>query len=1075
MLKHTLGSLSLLALATATAAAQDADPSDPFLRYPDVCGAKIVFSFAGDLWLQDGAAAQARQLTNSAGPESFAKFSPDCTQLAFTARIDGDDQVYVMPAEGGEARRLTSHPARKGMVARWGNDNQVVGWSPDGSAVLFRSMADAAMLSQGNLYTVKLSSGAVAPAGTARAGAGVFSPDGRQILYSPWSRDFRTWKHYRGGWAQDLWIFDRDSGSARQLTRTDATERDPIWTRQGLYFLSDRNGRMNLFSQDPASGEAVQLTRHDDDAMWASADRDGNIVYEVNGRIWRFDPSTGTTAQISIRVPSDAMQARPRFASYGEQIDSYAPSADGERALFTARGDIFDVATGETPVRALTASSDAQDREAAMSADGKWVAFISDRGGEEELWVKPMDGSAARQVTRGNRNRFSHPQWAPDGKRVAMSGKDGAIYLVEIATGAMREAGRSGSVFVADYSWSPNSRYLAYTRFGPTDMGQIQILDIVTGKTTAATDPLYNSAQPIFSSDGNYLYLVTEREFSTTFSGREWNFQIPRQRSIAVLPLQPGLPDPFQPKDGEAPKAPAGIIAFDSLIDRLASTPIPSGDIDGLTVDKNGIIYTTVLPGGWNEGWQISAYSFEKKESRVVDARVNGYVLRAWSGAVAIRKGRDYALLDTASGKSKALAVARMTGTIEPRREWRAVFDEVCRRYRDFFYVPNMHGYDWNAICARYRKELPRIGSRGDLTELIGRMVSELNVGHAYIDGRDELQPTGQGPAALGAALAFDEARQRWRIRHIYRGDPIDPQYRSPLGALGDRVRAGDWLMAIDGRTLTGVGGDPFQTLIGKAGQEVEVVIARDGEALPRTFVVKPVASQEALVYREWSERNRKLVDRLSGGRIGYVHIPAMSPQGLAEFSRGYFGQIRKDGIIVDIRGNLGGSGSPLIIDRLARPFLTTGHITGIDYPTTYPWGGFTQVFTGKRALLVNEATMSDGDTMAYEWRQAKLGPIYGKRTWGGTVGTGSTGPLLDGTQTNVPQYALADTKGAWVVEGPGVTPDVEISFDASAKLDGDDPQLAETTRLLQAQISGQPGTLPGPAPGPDKRIGGGR
>lgn len=1069
--KLSLLPLPLFALATA-AAAQDASPNDRFLRYPDICGPNIVFSFAGDLWLQAGQSGEARKLTSSAGPEYFAKFSPDCSQIAFTGKLDGDDQVYVMPANGGEARRLTGEPARKAMTTRWGSDNQVVGWSPDGTAVLFRSMRSSPLLQQSNLYTVTVAGRAVKPVGMARAGMGVFSDNGDKIVYSPWSRDFRTWKHYRGGWAQDLWIFDKSSENARQLTKTDATERDPMWTPQGIFFLSDRNGAMNLFRQNPASPEAVQLTHHEDDAMWASADRQGNIVYEVGGRIWRYDFASGQTQQQNIRVSSDVMQARQRFTSLADKIESFSPSPDGERALVVARGELLSVGVDGKPTTTLTSSSDAHDREAAMSADNRWVAFISDRGGEEELWIVPASGGEARQITKGNRNRFSRPSWSPDGKRIAMSGKDGAIYIVNVATGAMREMARSGSVFIRDYSWSPNSRYLAYSHYGSNDMGQIKLLDVTTGQSFASSDPMYNSYDPLFSSDGNYLYHITERAFSTRYNGREWNFHVPRNRSVVVVPLHKDLPDPFAAgadADADRPKVIAAI-DMDDLPARTMRTPIPNGDIDGLTVTKDDIIYATSIRVDDDEKYQLNAYSFEKKESRTIGTPVDGYSMRPGNVAVITRKAKDYALVDTASAKSKPVPTDRLAGTIEPRREWAEVFDEVCRRYRDFYYVQNMHALDWSANCARYRKELPRIGSRGDLTELIGRMVSELNVGHAYIDGRDELQEKVPSAAALGSVMAFDEAKQRWQITKIYPGDPVDPAYFSPLGAVANRVRVGDWLLSIDGITLN-ANMDPYQALIGKADKEVELVIARDGEANPRTVVVKPAASQERLIYLAWSEQNRKLVDKLSGGRIGYLHIPAMSPQGLADFARGYFSQIRKDGLIVDIRSNGGGSGSPLIIDRLARPFLTTGQIKGLDYPTTYPWGGFTEVFTGKMALLVNESTMSDGDTMAYEWRKLNLGPIYGKRTWGGTVGTGSTGPIIDGSETNVPQYALAGTDGSWIVEGSGVTPDVDIGFDAEAKLGGDDPQLAEAARLLQNQIVGTPGTLPKGAPGPDKRV----
>jgi len=1062
--------LLLLLSSAQVSAVPEVDLDDPFLRYPDVCGPSIVFSHAGDLWIQDQPQTPARRLTSGAGPEYFAKFSPDCQQLAFTGRMDGDDQIYVMPAAGGQPRRVTAEPARKSLPARWGSDHQVLGWSPDGRAVLFRSMREAAMLSQSNLYLLTLATGTIEAVGMARAGAGVLSPDGAHVLYSPWSRDFRTWKHYRGGWAQDLWIFDRADKNARQLTTTLATERDPMWTRQGLFFLSDRNGRMNLFGHDPVSGEARQLTHHDDDAMWASADRDGNIVYEMLGRIWRYDPVSGQSTRQHIRVPSDVPQAAPRFVSVSGMLEQYAPMSDGTRALFVARGDLFAVGTGEGTVLALSASSDAHEREAAISADGRWVAFISDQGGEEELWVIASEGGRARQVTQGHRNRFSTPRWAPDGRSIALSGKDGAIYLVDVASGRMREVGRSGSVWIADYTFSPNSRYLAYTRINSAQMGQIQILDIPANTTFAASAAHINTRHPAFSPDGNYLYSVSEHAFSGFTTGREWNFQLPRTRSVVVVPLRADLPDPFAKGAFDAP-APLSRIEVDGLTERVRPVPIPSGEIDGLSVNGRDIVYAVASTPPAKHSFQIGAYSLNTHTQRILEEQVERYVFSPWNSFAVIKKGQNFSLLDTANGQAAPLATARMGATIDPRLEWRTVFDEVCRRYRDFFYDPKMHGYDWPALCARYRHEVPRIASRGDLTELIGRMLAELNVGHAYIDGRDPWPPSAAAEtAALGASLVFEAASGRWRIARIYPGDPVDAYYRSPLGAPGVQVREGDWVLSIDGRTLDAEI-DPWQVLRGKADTEVELTLAREGGSAPWRIRVKPVPSQEGLLYRAWSERNRQLVERLSGGRVGYVHIPAMSAQGFAEFARDYFGQLRKDGLIVDIRGNLGGSGSPLILDRLARPFLTTGQIQGLDHPTTYPWGGFTQVFTGKLALLVNEATMSDGDTMAYGWQQAGLGPIYGKRTWGGTIGTGSTGPLLDGTTTHVPQYALAATDGGWIVEGEGVVPDVEIGFDAEAKLGADDPQLAEATRRLQAQISGHPGTLPKGAPGPDKRV----
>ncbi|WP_145734500.1 S41 family peptidase [Nitrospirillum pindoramense] len=1080
----------------APVGAQAADRA--LMRFPDIHGDEVVFSYAGDLWLATTDGGTPRQLTSGPGLKLFPKFSPDGQWIAFTGQYGGDEQVYVMPAKGGVARQLTFYPARGPLPARSGYDNQVTGWRPDGSAILFRSLRDVPTVTEARLYTVPAAGGEVVPLPMARAGAGVFSPDGGKVLFSTTSRDFRAWKRYQGGWAQDLFIADLSSRSLTNITHNVRTDRDPMWTRRGIFFLSDRDGHLNLYQTDVNGGTVRKLTNFTaGDAEWASADAEGNIVFQYEGTLHVYRASANAEQTLALDIPAGDGAGRPRTVRVGGQVEDSALSPDGRRVAVVARGDIFLLpADGPGPALNLTHSSNAHERAVAWAPNGRSLAFVSDRGGDEELWVMASDGSGVRAVTRDSHTRYYRPVWSPDGRRVAVLDKDGGLFAVDLATGTRRPVGATRAWFQRDYEWSPDGRYLTYAEMQASNLRAIHIWDAETGRNELVTDTLYDSFNPAWSPDGRYLWFLSVRDPNLQVAEGEWNYAGNRQTRLYALALRPDVPNPFMPPnlnedtkegqrsftDGAAAKASGNdkggkkraAVDYDGLAQRLIQAPAGPDNYVDLVAAADRLVFR--LHDAWTFGEEeghASLFSLPFKGGkpvRVVDAP-QGYEVDAARTTALIQGDHGQLMvahLDAGGGLAggpKPVELDRLVTTVNPREEWAEIFDEVWRRYRDFFYDPGMQGHDWKAIGAHYRALLPAVSNRADLNYLIGEMIAELNISHAYVAGGDEGLPPRPWTGLLGARFTFDPAVGLWRVAKVFEGDNADPQYRSPFTEVGSRVGVGDYILAIDGRPLDAAFG-PDQALVGKADQMVEVAVGRS-RTIERRVLVKTLHSETALIRQERKLDALRLVDRLSGGRIGYVHISDMGPAGLAEFVKDWYGQLRKDGIVIDIRGNGGGNVSRMILERLLRPAYSRGFVRGLQIPQTYPWGNFTQVFTGEMAMLVNENTMSDGDTMAWTFQQTHRGPLIGKRTWGGVIGGGDTGPLLDGGSVTVPQFALAGPHGEWIVEGQGVTPDIEVDFDQAALKGAPDAQLTAAVQNLLDRIKGNPGSLGGPQPYP--------
>jgi len=1052
------------------------------LRFPDIRGDQVVFVYAGDLWIAPASGGTATRLTAHPGLELFPKFSPDGEWIAFTGQYDGDEQVYVIPATGGVPQQLTYYPARGPLAPRWGYDNQVYGWTRDGTAVLFRSLRGEGWdLGDSQLFTVPMAGGLAKALPMPIAGGGDYAPDGNRVVYSYPFRDFRAWKRYQGGWAQNLYIFDLATNQAQQITDHPRADRDPMWIGELIYFTSDRDGTLNLYSYDPGTGVTAQLTRSTTwDVRWPSADEEGRIVYELNGELLVYDVSAGNSTPISITVPDDGVAMRPSRISVSDNVEGWALSPKGQRALFVARGDVFTAPIEHGPTRNLTRSSGAHDKHARWSPDGARIAFISDVSGEEEIYLVSQDGSGEPEpLTSGSTGMLYTPAWSPDGEHIAYSDKEGKLYVVNVDTKRKREVAdeRQGQIF--DYTWSPHGGYLAFTLSDPNGFNSIYIFSLRDNRLHRVTDETFNEFSPAWDPAGDHLYYIADRHYAPTFGSFEFDYVVDRESYIYALALRTDVSHPFPPRSDEVTIEGAGEqekeeeggeekepirIDFDGLAQRVARVPVGQGNYGGLSAIEGNLIYVDGPPPvfGASSGQEpsIKIFSLEDREEKTVLEGVGNYTLSHDGKKMLVAQGGSYSLYDVqadASGTKKAVSTSGLMVDRVPAEEWEQIFDEVWRRFRDWFYVENMHGYDWQALREQYRPWLAHVAHRSDLNYVISEMISELSSSHTYIEGGDFEIPDRPRFALLGAQFELDEGSGRYRIAKIYGGDNHEPNYRSPLTEIGVDVSVGDYILAVDGDELRAPE-SPYHLLRGRAGDPVKLTVnSRPSMSGAREVTVDPRTSELDLKYYTWVAEKRRYVDQATDGRVGYIHLPDMSADGIREFIKWFYGQVRKEGLIVDVRGNGGGFVSELIIDRLNRELLGTGFSRTFEWPGTYPG----TVLHGHMVCLINETSASDGDIFPMAFRQAGLGPLIGKRTWGGVVGITGHGPLIDGGDVYVPQFGTNDVDGSWVVEGYGVEPDIEVENTVESVIAGRDLQLERAVQEVMDAIRRDPRRLP--------------
>lgn len=1057
------------------------------LRFPDIHGDRVVFSYGGDLWTAAGGGGQARRLTAHPGLEVFAKFSPDGSQIAFTGQYGGDEQVYVMPAEGGKPRQLTHYPARGPLPDRWGFDHQVYGWSPDGAAVLFRSLRDGFDLGNGRLFRVPVEGGLPEVLPMPNAGSGDYSPDGTQVLYSPLFRDFRTWKRYQGGWAQDLYIYDLATGATTPVSHHPRSERDPMWLANGLFFSSDRSGYLNLYGFDPATGTTTALTNYTgSDVRWPSAGDGGEIVFELDGALKRIDTNSGTVRDIPISIPSDQLPLRTRTVNVGDQIQWASVSPGGERVFVVARGDVLSLPADEGVVRFVTQTSTAHERQAVFSPSGDRYAYVSDANGEEGLWVGKLGGPAEMVGLEGDDlnapTRWYNPEFSSDGEHLALSDKGGRLFVVDLDSGRATLVADEPVDRIGGYAWSPSGRYLAFPKTGSGRMRDIHVFDTDDGESRRVTHERYDDGAVAWSPDGDLLYFTSNREFQPQLGYYEWDYLVNRGVGIFALALRDDVDNPFAPKNANVEpskeedkdeeekegKPEPKPIDFNGIEQRIIRVPVEPNNIASIAVTDGAVLYSVTEAGYY--GRQVAKpklmrFDIKERESKPWIDDVDGWELAAGGEHVLLFKGGKYhvfAVSDEKGKDGKTLATAGLRLTIDPAAEWRTMFEEVWRRFRDHFYVANMHGYDWDALGDKYRALLPHLAHRSDLNYVLGEMIAELNVSHAYVSGGDLGAPERPPVALLGARFELDEGSGRYRISDIYTGENDQPIYRSPLTEVGSRVAVGEYVLAINGLPLAAPT-NPYALLSqAKAGGPLELTVADNPRGRDsRQVVIEPVTSEDNLRYLRWVEDKADRVAKATDGRVGYLHVPDMGANGIREFIKWFYPQVHKEGFVIDVRGNGGGNVSQMLINRLSRKLLSLDYVRNWDRPGTYPW----VVFDKPMVTLINETSASDGDIFPAMFREAGLGPLIGKRSWGGIIGITNRGPLLDGGQVFVPEFGNTGTDGEWIIEGEGVSPDIEVQNEPIDVINGRDPQLERGIAEVLKRMEGETGLPPRPAP----------
>ena len=1039
------------------------------LRYPNASGSQITFCHAGDLYVADINGGLARKITSSEGLEMFPRFSPDGKWIAFSAEYDGNREIYKIPALGGEPQRLTYSMDIPSLPDRMGPDKIIMQWSNDGEKILYRSRHESWNAWVGKLYFINQNGGLPEELELPKGGFASLSPDGSKLAYNRVFREFRTWKRYRGGQADEIWVYDFATKKVEQITENSAQDIIPMWYKDRIYYVSDRTGTMNLYSYNTTTKETKQITKYDKwDVKFPSLGKD-YIAYQNAGYIYLVNLNTDQTQKITIEISEDFPDLRKKDLVVKDQISNYEISPDGKRALFGARGDVFTVPAQNGNIRNLTKTAGTHERNSKWSPDGKWIAYISDKSGEDEIYMCRPDGSEEVQLTNDAESYRYQLLWSPDSKKILCSDKSMKLYYIDIDSKKTTQVAKSKNWEIRDYKWSPDSKWIAYSDASDNlETSAVFLYSQKSGESKQVTDGFFNSNSPEFSTCGKYLFFVSERTFNYREGAFERSYTYGNMSKIYGITLQENLESPFKfindeveyAKDEEEDKPDKKkdkkkdkkdkkeedeslTIDFAGIQDRIFELPVPAGRYFNLTAVKDNKLYYA------SRGFMVFDFE-EKKEEQVGD--FYGYEISADGKKILFRSGKDYYIENLRSkvkpGNGK-LNLEDMSLTLDHKAEWGQIFEEAWRQMKYFFYAPNMHGVDWQMVHDKYGELIPYVHHRTDLSYVLGEMIGELNCGHAYVGGGD-MPAVAQTPIGLlGAEFSLDAASGFYKIDKIYPGRNWEETTRSPFTEPGIEVKEGDYLIAIDGKDLNATC-HPYKALVNKSNKYVTLLVNSKPEKKgAKEYTVKTIASESDLRYLDWVETNRKKVDEASGGKIGYVHIPDMLSNGLNQFVKYFYPQLRKEALVIDDRYNGGGNVSPMIIERLQRILTIAGNARNQELVSTTP----SAVHTGPMVCLLNELSASDGDMFPYQFKKLNLGQLIGKRSWGGVIGIRGSLPFLDGGYLYKPEFSHFGTDGNWVLEGVGMVPDIEVDNNPADEYKGIDAQLNKAVEVLLQMI----------------------
>jgi tricorn protease len=1054
------------------------------LRFPTMHGKQLVFCYAGDLYTVASSGGVARRLTSHEGYEMFPRFSPDGKHIAFTGQYDGNTEIYLIPAEGGVPKRLTytATLGRDDVSDRMGPNNICMGWTPDGKHVVFRSRMNSFNDFIGQLFKVPMTGGLPEELPLPRGGFCSFSPDGSKLAYNRVFREFRTWKRYRGGMADDVWVYDFNTKKTVNVTNSPAQDVFPMWHEDKIYFLSDRgpNGRMNLYVTDEMRGKAKQLTHFRDFDIKFPSLGDKAIVFENGGWIYRFDLAQQSANRVPIRILEDQAIARGKLHSASKEVTNFEISRDGSKALFGARGEVFTVPVKNGATRNLTNTSGVHERNSKWSPDGKHIAYVSDATGEDEIWMVRPDGRGKPvKLTSGGDTYKYEIYWSPDSKKILWSDKKLRVCFVDVESKKVTEVTKAKAWEVRDAVWSPDSKWIAYSQQEPEAINDVYLFSLADEKNYRVTEGRQGSNSPCFSGDGKYLFFVSGRDFNPIISNTEWNHAYRDMARIYLAVLSNKTPSPFRTrteedkekkepvKPGVAKPAPPAQVHVDlaGIEERILQLPIKPANYRNLHSVGSSIYY--IRQGSTDAKPALQKYDLDERKETALGS-VSGFEISADGKKMLAQQDGKYGIIDLPKAEVKiteALDLSGMEMHLDRAAEWRQIFLECWRQMRDFFYDPDMHGVDWKAMRLRYGPLVDHVNHRADLTYVIGEMIGELNVGHAYVGGGDMPRPARVPLGLLGARLRKDPKTGFVQIVKVLKGPRWDARLRSPLNELGVEAKDGEWIIEIDGkptRELANIN----EALVNKVGKQVTLRLSdQPAEQGGRTVTVVPIASEEELYYHEWVEGNLARVAKATDGRVGYLHVPDMQLRGLNQFARYFYPQLHKKALIIDVRGNGGGNVSPMLIERLRREIAMIT-IARNSIPRTDP----AAMIYGPMTCLLNEFSASDGDLFPYRFREHKLGKLIGKRSWGGVVGIRGTLPLLDGGYLNRPEFSRYDVAGKkWIIEGYGVEPDIMVDNDPAREYAGMDDQLQRAIDEMRKELANN-GSRPLPPPPPTPR-----
>jgi tricorn protease len=1030
----------------------------------------IVFSYAGDLWRVPRTGGNAERLTSAAGNEREPVFSPDGQSIAFTGEYDGNTDVFVMPAAGGDPRRITHHP----------NDDTAAGWTPDGKNILFVSNRHTEN-DGARLFTVPVAGGFPQQLPLPIAMGGSYSPDGTHIAYEPIFHWQAAWKRYRGGQTTPIWIANLADSKVEPLPRENSNDSTPMWVGNTIYFLSDRNGPVTLFGYDTTTKKVTQLIENKGLDFKSASAGPGGIVYEQFGSIHIYDFATRQERKVPIQVTGDFPEVRPRFLKLdAKKLSNGVISPNGARAVFEGHGEILTVPAEKGAFRNITRSPTVEDRTPSWSPDGKWIAWFSDASGEYQLFIRDQSGLGdIRKFDLGAPHSYYYtPVWSPDSKKIAFTDKFLHLWYLDIDKGNKVLVDTNNfdeSQTDMNPRWSPDSAWLVYTKTLPTYYHAIHVFSLDAGKSTLLTDGLSDAQLPVFDKSGKYLYFVASTNLGMGAGQGGGNLsalQRPVTSSVYLMVLKKDTPSPLafendeekikkdEPKKDDKDKkneTPKVEIDFDRINQRILALPIPARNYNGLWAGKENTLFLWAIPDvilapgpvlGPLEKFDLAKRKLDHFADNILAAD-----LSASGEKILFSQNDNWFITSTDSAPKPGDGQLKLDGLevwVEPRAEWKQMFHEVWRIERDFLYDPHYHGLNLNQAEEKYAPFVNSLDSREGLNYLFEEMLGELTLGHVFVGGGETPEVKKTKTGLLGADYAIENGR--YRFARIYDGENWNPQLRAPLTQPGAEVKQGEYLISVNGADVQGT--DEVYAFFGEsAGMPVVLKVGPNPDGTgSREVTVVPVDNEKNLRHLAWIEDNRRKVDAATGGKVAYVHVPDTAFGGLTSFNRYYFAQTDKQAAIIDERFNHGGLLADYIVENMNRKMLSRamsreGLETAMPAATVY----------GPKVMITNQFAGSGGDALPWYFRKLGIGPLVGKRTWGGLVGIGGYPDLMDGGSVTAPRWAIYGLDGDWEVENRGIPPDVEVELDPAQWRQGHDSQLDKSIAVILDQLKKNP------------------